>query len=423
MSAQVLERWLDRPTSAEHLIRERRQLLPHMLPELRVLEEPSHVEVHSSGSGCTMSYCFRDGDDVPLRQRMVLLSQGPLQCELTVTRIDEPDPARDALMQQIASTFTLLDLDHISTCTPEEVVNIKPAASLEGSQATARPFPRLCTSLPTPQGWSLVDDGDSVTFDSGQSRIRVCRELQFGGDPEVWFTTRLHHVQDTKGRVVAYQRGELDDGRTYASLLYEEGGTVSTWHTEAASCILELMIDGDQPLVWTVTGNEYGVKTARPILENLVASTASLDPAEWQTRIAEPWLDLTLHGDWKQMDTGLYVKVEDDQVFRLIYLVAQDLESPVGLRKNEETMVSSVSSAFSEIHSQQHAFTEHRGLPELSYAADGSNSEGLELAVRALWVDAPRKLYTLFVQSTNSSAATSLFSEARAGLQIEGGEW
>ncbi len=415
MSAQVLERWLESPAEARVLISARLELLPQMLSEFKLLEEPGPAAGQPSGQ--TFRYRYRDENDVPLIQRLVIRSQGPVVCEFTLSCLDEPEPPRDDLLDKMAATFALNELPHLASCRSAEVLAIAPRPADAPPLGPCTELPGLCISIPVPDRWRLTDERSSAVLDDGQSQIRVSRELRYGGDSDVWFTTRQHHVQDSGGRLAASQRGELEDGRSFAALLYEEGGTVSTWRTEASSCFLEALLEGPQPLVWTVTGNQYAVNQARPMLEQLIAATTWLVSSRWETDVPEPWVDLVLRGAWKPMDTGLYVNTA--QGFSLVSLSEQQVPAPVGLGKNEEAMVNSLRNGFAEVYEERHAQADHDGLPSLSYAGDGTNEDNVPVAIRAMWIETPKALYTIFIQSTDSAVATTLFDETRNGLRIK----
>jgi hypothetical protein len=182
--------------------------------------------------------------------------------------------------------------------------------------------------------------------------------------------------------------------------------------------VLEVYIDGAQPLLWSATGNQHAVQRARPVLEELVHTTTFLDPAEWQTRVPEPWVQLCLSGPWRPEDIGLYANTHAG--FTMLYLTVQDLPAPLDLRRNEEAMVASINSGFSRVRESSSAHADFGKLPSLSFSAEGTSAEGDGVSVRAMWLATPRQLYSILVQATERRVATTLFAEVRTGLRIPG---
>jgi len=409
MTAGMIERWLDKPQGAPDIVEYYAEVFPHLHQDFELLEGPWEL-----GNGRALRYRMRDSDDVPLFLTTIVQTIGPLLCEMTLSRLAEEDPARDLLFREIGETFQLNPLPHLENCTRQEVLHLPQERPAEERGLSS---PHLCISFDLPTGWQLKEEGDTLALDGDNTRIRIERSFAWGKDPDLWLNSRVHAFQKNGNRVLGFGKGETEGGDAYAILLQDLSQGHSSWKTESASRRLEVFLDGPQALLWTLEGNQYQIESKRPLLDELLRNFTFLSPDQWELRLPDSWIDCCLHGPWTVPDRGIYLRA-DEEDFSLIHLDAQNLPSPIGLRNNGEQIVAPLDAGFESIHRHKHTIADFMNHPSLNYACDGTNSDGKAVSVRAMWIETPENLYSLFIQCTNRSEANKLLEIIRNGIHL-----
>jgi len=409
MHAGMVERWLGKPQAPGEIVARYLEIFPHLFREFELLEGPREED-----GAVGLRYRWRDADDVPLFQTTIVRSSGPLLCELTLSRLAEEDLARELLLKEIGATFRLHPLPHLDRCTSTKVVALPEERSTDRRNNS---FPHLCISLDVPEGWQPGEVGNSVILDGGRSRISIRRSLLTGGDPDVWLSSRLHGFQERGDMLLAQEKGETLAGDVFAALLYDLNSGHSSWKTESASRKLEVFLDGPQPLIWSLEGNAYQVETTKPLLEELLREHSFLPPSEWELRPEEAWIGCRLYGPWTAPDASVYL-LADGEDFSLIHLDLQELPAPINLRNNAERITGPLDAGFESIHRKRYGIVDFQDFPSLNYLCDGTNSEDRAVSVRAVWIETPTQLYSVFVQCTDRSEATRIFAMIRDSIRM-----
>lgn len=400
MTAQAMERWLREPTPAADHAKQQLQLLPAMYDEFSLVQN----------GGSFLLFRFRNEEGDRALGKVIYLTLGPLVCDLTLLALDGPDKERDRLFEAIGKTFELRNVEFLAKV--EKRPLLTPGVALTGER---RKYPRACISLPTPSGWDATYEDGSAMFRRSGAEIRLQRVLGSDGDVGAWFKQRMQDLQDTKSLLLASEKGALERG-DYAAVLYEEKGAGRTWNTAAVKRSLDVFVSDEQPLLWTLTANVAGFDGHRPVLESLVASTELLPPEEWETKIAEPWIDLTLKGPWKPQGPGLYVMMVP--AFMCIYLTTQPEKTPF------ETAVPSIiesvrkSAGIREVYSEKQAIGSWQGKDALRYGVEGFADLPHVQGTRSVWVSSGKTLYGGIVWGPDSFRVEKLHLRLVEALRI-----
>lgn len=417
MGVQILERTLADMPSAATYAREQKPILAELYESFELLQEgPQRME--GPGEGYAIFFRYVDEEENPARGKMIFFTCGPLVCQLFLSGPDGDDPERDRLFESIAKTFAFRGAESLAGAKAggltSETLRISQAEAGKGWPGPWRKFPRCCVSTPLPIGWEvLTDERDDVLFRRGSAEIRLHRELGENNEADVWFAGRLKHLQATGDRLIGTEQGELERG-PFAAVLYEERGAVRTWKTAAVIQGLDLFLGDQQPLVWSLRAPESGLSDLRTFSESLIAATSFLDPSEWETRIAEPWVEYVLKGHWEPQGEGLYVQPEEDMAF--VHL---------SRGSNNFTLDSLQPSILDSMHqgidlmdgfSKSQVSGAWRGHDAFHYTLEGVDKEsGTDVSVQTVWLSGNLFLYSIFVRS-----ADALMTEGLSRGLLEG---
>ncbi|HVR06581.1 MAG TPA: hypothetical protein VMW75_00915, partial [Thermoanaerobaculia bacterium] len=448
LSAQALERWLPKATTAAAHAARLKELLPALYSAFELVGEgrfpaaaapspgavtarggwtskaaaaaagnPAAESGREGGEGRFLTFKYRNGDHEAAIARVIYLLRGPLACELTLSGSVAASPERDRerLWDGIAKTFSLRGLELLSRLELGRPLFSEglQAAILAGPrrQPTAmQKFPRAGVALPPPAGWEVAEEEGDAVLRRNEAEIRLRRPVGVaGGDGNAgaWFAWRMRQLQDSAGLVLGCERGKLA-GVPYAAVLHDEKAQTRSWSTAAARRTLELFRGTQPPQWWALRAHESAMPDLRPVLEQLVAAAETLPPEEWQLKLAEPWIDFTLEGPWQAASPGLYATLTERQP---LFAHLASAESKLALATLRPQAVASLrrGAALERVDAENEVLGEWRGYPALRYSLDGASRRAPAVSVRAVWLAPERRLYSLYVQGAGANVADPLF--------------
>jgi hypothetical protein len=399
-SAQVMERWLEAPVAPAAYAAAQKEVLPHLLDGLEWQGEGPHP-LEGPGQAHFLDYRFVTEDGDPALQRTIYVTHGPFLAELSLFRLVELTNAeKEKLLQAVGRTFALRGMGFLERAEPLSLF-AGLAGGEEGEKAAdsgqaepaveRRKFPRCCVSLPLPEGWEVTaEEGEPVLRRSGVE-LGLRRMVGHDGDAETWYSERLGVLQRTAGSVFGTTRGELR-GMPYAAVLFEEGARERRWSSAAVRRRLEVFVEGEQALLGWLEAPPAKVRDAQPVLERLLAGMEWLDPHEWETKLAEPWVDLVLEGPWRSEGPGAYVNLEEEV---LLHLSCE--ENKKSLEQLRPEIVESLRQGLGlrEITHEEEALGELRGVETLRYSVEGVLPSGGSGALQTAWLVAGGQLYSI----------------------------
>lgn len=411
MGAQILERTLANMPSAADYAREQKPILAELFESFELLQEgPQRIE--GPGEGYSIFFRYVDEEENPARGKMIFFTCGPQVCQFFLSGPDGEDPERDRLFESIGKTFAFRGVDSLAEAKAggltSEILRMTQAEAAKGWPGPWRKFPRCCVELPLPSGWDVaVDERDDVVFRRGNAEIRLHRELGENNEADVWFADRMKKLQEGGDRLIGSEQGELDERGPFAAVLYEERGAVRTWKTAAVMRGLELFVNDQQPLLWSLRAPEAGFADQRSLFESLITVAEFLPSEEWETKLVEPWINYTLRGPWQAEGPGVYASVQEEPTFVLLSL--------------EPTTFSVEKLQPSILESMRQGFQLYQGFTERSisgtwrkhdafhYAVDGSAADsGTHVSIRAVWLVGLHRLFNIFVRGVDLEATEAL---------------
>ncbi|HEX4963771.1 MAG TPA: hypothetical protein VF173_23290 [Thermoanaerobaculia bacterium] len=408
-TAQVLERCLVQVLPAAAHLKQQKESLPYLYEGFELLAEGPH-RPEGPGEGFVLTFRFLDEEENESRAQAFYLILGPLACQLVLASPDRPDRERDRLFAAIAKTFVFRQVEFLaktqSVALTSEILRTPQPMAARGWSGTWRKFPRACVSLPTPSGWEVTEENGDALFRRGSAEIHLHRDLEGHGDPANWFAQRMKRLQDSGDLLLGSETGELERG-SYAAVLCEEKGVGRTWKTAAVIRSFDLFLRDQQPLLWTLKAPEVGFPDQRSLLESLIAAAEFLDPAEWETKLVEPWIDYTLRGPWQAEGPGVYANAREGPVF-----VQLGYESTTfSLEKLKPSILESMRQGLQ----LRQGFTERssagvwRRHDAFHYAVDGyALDSGSILSARAIWLVGQRRLFNIFIRGNVSESTEAL---------------
>ena len=415
MSVQALERWLDQPMAPIDYAEGEKEVLPHLLDRFELLDEGVHTLERGLGEAYFLSYNSVNEDNEPIVAKKIYLTRGPYFVEMELSRPGEDDPPRADLMERIARTLTLR---HVSFMDRYEPFVFFPDEE-QGEEARLteerRSFPRCCVSLPLMAGWELTeDDGDAVYRRSG-AEIRLNRPVGIEPDAEVWLSDKMRWIEDTQSLLFSSDRGELETGEPYAAVVYEKVGETRKWNTAATQRVLEVVVEAEQVLLWSLRSPESTFHHNLPTTRELITAPELLDPSKWETALAEPWINLLLRGGWRSEGPGVYCNLEEE-------LILQPNREP-----NRAPLVDLKPSIIESLRSsvdQKREFQEQeqsgkwQGADALKYSVDGSSPTGEPLNIRSIWCNKKQTLYSTVILSRETQVADQQFETLTNALEL-----
>jgi hypothetical protein len=408
-TAQVLERCLVEALPVATHLRQQKEILPDLYEGFELLFEGPH-RPEGVGEAFTLTFRFLDEEENDSRAQAFHLILGPLACQLVLAGPDRPDRERDRLFAAIAKTFVFRQVEFLLKAQPaaltSEVLRTPQPMAARGWSGAWRKFPRACVTLPVPSGWEVVEEDGDVFFRRGSTEIRLHRDLEGHGDPSNWFAHRMKLLQDAGDLLLGSETGELERG-PYAAILYEEKGVGRAWRTAAITRTLELFLSDQQSLLWSLKAPEAGFSDQRQPFESLIASAEFLDPAEWETKLVEPWIDYTLQGPWEVEGPGVYANAREGPVF--VQLGHEP--TTFSLEKLQPSILESMRQGFQ----LKPGFAERssagiwRQHDAFHYGVDGSDSKsGAGVSIRSAWLVGQHRLFNIFVRGIAFDATEAL---------------
>ena len=413
MAVQLLEVWLAKPRTAVEYADQQKEALPHLLQEFELVDEgPYQVEGGRDGQFLRYRYYSDDGDTTI--ETRIVTTQGPLLCEMTLTGLDGPNEERDRLFDAIAKTLALHNTEFLSK--PEPITLMPPP----NDTPTARPdgprleYPRACVSITPPHGWDFSQDEADVVLERSGATIRIHRLFGDRCDGNIWLKENMKELQGSGSVLHATEEGELGEGATYAAVLCDPGGVERTWATAAESRALFVFVEDEVPIEWSIRCPKEAFAVFHPVVQDLILNAKILEPEMWQTKLVEPWTDLTLNGGWRSEGDGLYVNMDDGFVF--LHLNA--LPSKVPLDHLSPAVVENVRGGFATIIDEDQALGQWHQMDSFRLSMEGEHEDGRRVHVRTVWIDFDGTIYSVMLQGTQKARADSLFNEVLEGLRI-----
>jgi hypothetical protein len=411
---QLLEIWLSDPQSAAEYANKQKEVLPHLLQEFELVDEGGY-QTSGPGDAHFLRYRhFSDDGDTTIETK-IIVAQGPLLCEMTLNRHDEPDEERDRILDAIGRTLTLQNTDFLSK---PETIALMPALAREDSSKSDTEhrlaFPRACVSIPPPKGWDVSEKDGDVIFELGNSSIRLHRHLGELGDANTWFRERMKGLQDGGSLLLSSENGELESGCTYAALLSNPGELGTTWGTAAEKRALLVFVEDQQPFEWSLLCPKDSFEICHPVLQTVIAETDLLDSSQWQTKLAEPWIDLTLSGGWRAEGEGLYLKMEE----KFVFLYLNKLPCNMPLKDLSPSVVDNVRGGVETVVEEDQALGLWHQMDSFRYSLDGILEDGRNLFVRTTWVAFDEQIYAAMIQGIDKGGVESLMKDVLEGLRV-----
>jgi hypothetical protein len=410
MGVQILERLFPEMPSAAPYASEQKPILAELYEGFELLQEgPQRIK--GPGEGYWIAFRYVDEEENPSRGRMMFFTCGPLVCQLFLSGPNGDDPERDRLFEAIGKSFEFRGGEFLAGAKAggltSEVLRLSQAEAAKGWPGPWRRFPRCCVSAPLPIGWEVVvDERDDVLFRRGGAEILLHRELGEYNEADFWFAERVKRLQAEGDSLLGTEQGEVERG-PFAAVLYEEKGAVRTWKTAAVMRCLELFLGDQQSLVWRLRAPESGFSDLRTFLESLAAAASFLDPAEWETRVAEPWVEYVLRGHWEPQGQGIYLRPEKEMAF--VHLSQES--STFTLDKLQPSILDSMRQSVDlmEGFSEGQVPGIWRGHEAFHYSLDGVDEEsGDDISLRAVWLNGNRRLYSIFVRGEEAEITEGL---------------
>ena len=413
MSAQAIERWLDQPTPATELAAAEKEVLPHLLDGYELLAEGPHPVASGPGDACFIAYRSLDEDHEPLTTRKIYLTFGTFAVELTLSRPAEDAPRSDGLLEQIGKTLALRNAEFMSRLEPFHLFpeGVEPLELGDQRQ----PFPRCCVSLPVVIGWDLADENGDAVYRRSGAEIRLHRPVGVEPDAAQWLGEKMAWVQNTQSTLFGSERGELDGGSPFAVVVFEQQGDTRRWNTAAVERSVEVIVEGEQMLLWSLRCRAAILRDCQPVLSALVAAAKFLDPEEWEIQLAEPWLPLRLQGGWRSEGPGVYFNMGDELILQtnketsrapLVDLRSSIVESHRGSIDTEKEFT------------EEELAEKWRGADALKYKIDGRAPTGEPLSLRSFWCTQKEQLYCAVLLARSAESADRGFASIPSALEL-----
>ena len=411
LSLSVAEQWLGEPVSASDYGKRQRALLAEILVDFKLVAEQPWPDPRS---GWALVFEYENEERLTSREMRVWRAQGPQLIALTLLGPGGPGRGRDQVFEAIARSFEPRGGEAFArTERTPLLAALESGIRLPADPAAARErFPRVTISMVVPRGWeAAAENGQAVLRRSG-FELRARRVLEHSNKVGLWFERKMKQLRDSGGSLVmAWTQGALSEGCPYAAVAYDESARSRTWTTAAVQRTLEAAVSGRQLVEWSIRCPSSSFLDAQAILQGVIASAESLDPSDWETCPAEPWIDLTLKGHWEVEGPGTYAKA--DGAFVLLQLADQESHAPLealrprlleGLRR----------AAAVRRPTEKQSTGLFKGLDALRWEGDG------RLAVRAIWVRSGQRLYSCTLNGADPEETNELFRLAASGLTPPG---
>lgn len=417
-TAQVLERFLDRPTPPAVHAELQKLIFRFRYRDVELVAE-GHVRAPGPGQGHALTVRYRDEDGDETWERWIALTCGPLLAELSLTVGGAPSREVMRAFDAIAGAFELHHVDYLARAGADRVLLGLPEADAElATNGMCRLFPRLCVSLQAPERFALREDcGDAVLGRPGVE-IRLRRDLTSSGEPGAWFGRRMAALRQSGSALLASEKGTLAPRRPYAAIVVDERSLEAPWSTAATRRAVEVLVVAEgQPLVWTLRAHPSALDDYRPVFERVVATTPMLDPTRWETRLPERWVDAVLPGPWRPAGGGTYVAVEAGGLCSLT-LLAQPAR--VAAASVAGQALRSVEKSFAEIATSREVPGSLAGVETHCLTVQGKARDGRSMAYHGAWAADQGVLYSCVVQGVGSTRDEATFRIVLDGLRFPG---
>lgn len=418
ISVQVLERWLDRPITAAAYAARDKEALAAVFPGFALLSE-GEARPTGPSEGWQLEFRRDNDDGKPVLERHLYLLLGPLLCELQmVGPVSGPSPT-ERVFGSIGQTLALTGVDFLQKVSQEGLGLAAAIGATPRAGEPRRSFPRMCISLPVPAGWDMTEEDGAAVLRRSSTTIELRRPLDSDGDVSTWFRDTMSRLQDEGSALLGWEQGELPGNRRFAAVHVDEKGTARTWSSAAVRQRLAVFVADQQPVEWLLRVEPAGLCAARSALCGLVAGAAMLPSPEWQTKLAEPWIDLTLAGPWQAQGAGVYVRAEGN----LAFILLSEHRGKLDLAKLQPALTNSLRQPFFSVSREEAAQGLLRGLEAFHYNVDGeAGEEGADgtVGVRGLWVAGEKVSHSVMIRCTHLPDADDLLTRVVNALRIPG---
>ena len=150
------------------------------------------------------------------------------------------------------------------------------------------------------------------------------------------------------------------------------------------------------------------------MLQTTISATKLLDPSKWQTKLAEPWIDLTVSGPWRAEGEGVYIRLEEN----FVYLYLNKLPCKMPLRDLSRSVVDNVRGIPKTVIEENEALGLWHQKESFRYSLDGVLEDGRDLYVRTIWIAFDDDVYIVMIQGIVKNDVESLMKQTLEGLRI-----
>jgi hypothetical protein len=415
-SASIKENWLAASSGAE-FVRLQGDWLRSQEEEIVVLEERSHP-VNGPGQGRFFALRLIDDEGESVKIWLIYLSLGPLVCELELSGPLQLESETDRAFSLIANSFSLRNTGFFAELErnfqPERLIDLQNPFTRQ-EQTNRLIFPFVCLAVVQVSGWDATEIAGGPVFRRHGAEIFVQRIQGNEGDPGNWFSSKMKQLMDEGSALLKYERGEFDS-REYVAVFYEAGGATRRWRTSGIRRSIEVFVEGQQPLLWTLSAAASAIWDLRAVLAGLISSAKFIPEPDWKLLVHEDWASMILEGPWYSEGKGIY-RYEGEAPI-LLHLRSQHLERP--LADLQQPIIEALESGlpFGSLRSADELLGSWRGRDILHYTVDGRTTEGEPLSVRAIWLVNHKFLYHIFSFGPNRASIEDLMLRVIESLRF-----
>ncbi len=401
--------------TAEAYARRQKEMLPAIYDEFELIQEGRH-ESDGPGDGYSLGFRFRDDADEKLVAKTIYLTWGPIVGELLLLCPHAARRDRDRLFSAVEKSFALRSVEFLPRENKGPLLGELPPINSASAPSLPK-YPLACVALPTPQGWTAASsENGEIVFSKGGTEIRLQRSLYHGARSDAWSRERLEQLRASGSLILGFEQGQCSRG-PYTALLFDERALARTWKTSGDHQTLELFLADQQPLLWILRAPQASFPESRSDLEQLIAATSFLPSAQWETRLAEPWIKTTLRGPWRPEGAGLYLCTSGSPLL----LQVDCREKSPSLDKIQSTCNTD---AFRKSYGVETVLSasEAKGLwkdrDAFRFSLDGLSADYAPVSLRAGLFLSDRLLYSVVVKGRESRTVDALHLELLEGLRF-----
>lgn len=413
-SAVATECWVDPPAPARELAARQLGLAHQVLDGLAVVrEEPARASRFADAWITVVR--TRGPDGSALLQHQLTVASGPLGCCLTLSGVERDAGRWSSVFAEIAESFEVPAAEVMARVTRKSLVQAP-----EVGHAPTAVLADVHLVVPVPNGWSLDPARQSLRGpESAEISVRAVEPPGVGLD-EAFADALAHLAHSPAFQPQGWDCGELEGGRRWYAI-EAHAAPARTWKASEQRVQRQVLIDDEGVLEICIVAGPSPENVA-PALAAVVGGMRRQAPADRRLRIPEPWVPMVLEGGWKQPSPGLFVHLEAP---RQVVVVARH-GCPRGLRHlaGETANALAADPGIREVVRRELTEGTWKGSNAVRCTLDVISTEGLPVAVRAVWLGADVDAAHLLVQGEDREVVDRLFVrllEAVEPAQLKGG--